>query len=59
MLPPYGAARFKAFKFSLSVEVQGFAYSSVLGDLSTGRPTFVCTSACGPQGVLCSDQASI
>lgn len=59
MLPPYGAAWFKPFKFSLSMEVQGFAYSSVLRDLTTGRPTFVCTSACGPQGFLCSDQTSI
>ena len=40
MLPPYGTARFKPFKFSLSVDMQGFAYSSVLGEHGTGRPTF-------------------
>lgn len=52
MLPPYGAAWFKPFKFSLSVDMQGFAYSSVLWDLSTGRPTFVCTSDWRPLGAL-------
>lgn len=58
MWSPYGAAWFKPFKFCLGVEMLGFAYSTVLWDLSTGRPTFVCTSACGLRGLPFSDQAS-
>lgn len=41
MLPPYATAWFKPFKFSTSVEMQGFAYSSVLRDLSTCK-THLC-----------------
>lgn len=48
------------FIFSLSAEMRGFAYSSgSSGTPAQAGPTFVCTSAHGPLGVLCSDQALI